>query len=54
MSECAFCQIAAGTGPASMFFADDLVLGIMDISARKHIPRVVQAPGLSMTGRAMH
>lgn len=29
---CAFCEIVAGRGAASIFYEDDLVLGFMDIS----------------------
>lgn len=29
--ECIFCQIVAGKSPASVFYEDDVVLGIMDI-----------------------
>lgn len=29
---CVFCQIVAGDSPASLFYEDDVVLGLMDIS----------------------
>ncbi len=32
MSECVFCQIVAGASPASVFYRDDVVLGLMDIN----------------------
>jgi histidine triad (HIT) family protein len=31
MHDCVFCQIAAGTSPASVFYEDDVVLGFMSI-----------------------
>ncbi len=31
MDECIFCQIVEGTSPASVFYADDVVLGLMTI-----------------------
>lgn len=31
MKDCIFCQIVAGESPASVFYEDDLVLGIMTI-----------------------
>ena len=31
MSDCIFCQIAAGESPASIFYEDDFVLGLMTI-----------------------
>ena len=31
MDECVFCQIIAGKSPASIFYEDDVVLGIMTI-----------------------
>lgn len=31
MEECVFCQIVAGTSPASTFYEDELVLGFMTI-----------------------
>ena len=30
-SDCVFCQIVAGESPASVFYADDIVLGLMTI-----------------------
>jgi diadenosine tetraphosphate (Ap4A) HIT family hydrolase len=32
MDECIFCQIIAGESPASLFYDDDTVIGLMDIS----------------------
>lgn len=31
MKECVFCQIVAGKNPASIFYEDDVILGIMTI-----------------------
>ena len=31
MSDCIFCQIVAGESPASVFYEDDIVLGLMTI-----------------------
>ncbi len=31
MSDCIFCQIIAGESPASVFYEDDIVLGLMTI-----------------------
>ena len=31
MSDCIFCQIVAGESPASIFYEDDIVLGLMTI-----------------------
>lgn len=31
MGDCVFCQIVAGESPASVFYEDDAVLGLMDI-----------------------
>lgn len=32
MDDCIFCAIGAGTSPASIFYADDLVIGLLDIN----------------------
>ncbi len=32
MKECVFCRIVAGESPASVFYEDDVVLGLMDIN----------------------
>ena len=49
MSDCVFCDIVAGTAPASIVYQDDIVVAFMDIRPL-HITRTAIAGGATGAG----